>query len=267
MLLKIKHTTHYTYDQPVNYALQQVRLTPKSRPNHHVLNWETTIEGGRKELSFDDHHNNHVQLVSFDDGNTEITVTSFGEVETTDTAGVVGETGGFIPLWLFRRSTPFTKPGSLVRSMAKGFDKAGTGDDLSTMHALSAAIIERVSYEIGYTTSSTTAEEAIEHGYGVCQDHAHVFIAAARHLGFSARYVSGYLMMDDRVDQEASHAWAEAYINGIGWVGFDVSNQISPDERYVRVATGFDYRDASPISGVRLGKSVENMLVSLQVQQ
>jgi transglutaminase-like putative cysteine protease len=86
-------------------------------------------------------------------------------------------------------------------------------------------------------------------------------------MGIPARYVSGYLMMDDRIDQDATHAWAEAYVDGIGWIGFDVSNGICPDERYVRVATGLDYTEAAPVSGMRLGDSQERMVVSLQVQQ
>ena len=86
-------------------------------------------------------------------------------------------------------------------------------------------------------------------------------------MGFPARYVSGYLMMDDRVDQDASHAWAEVHVDGIGWVGFDVANSISPDERYVRVATGLDYVEAAPISGMRHGDGDERMVVTLQVQQ
>ena len=104
-------------------------------------------------------------------------------------------------------------------------------------------------------------------GAGVCQDHAHVFISAARLLGHPARYVSGYLMMDDRTHQEATHAWAEVLIEDLGWVGFDVSNGISPDERYVRIATGLDYREAAPISGIRFGTGEERLHVSIQVQQ
>ena len=74
-------------------------------------------------------------------------------------------------------------------------------------------------------------------------------------------------MMDDRIDQDASHAWAEAHVEGLGWVGFDVSNGISPDERYVRIATGLDSRDAAPITGIRRGALDETMIVSLQIQQ
>ena len=96
-----------------------------------------------------------------------------------------------------------------------------------------------------------SADAAIEHGCGVCQDHAHIFVAAARSLGYPARYVSGYLLMDDANTEEASHAWAEAHVDGLGWVGFDISNGISPDTRYVRVATGLDYAQAAPVTGTR----------------
>src|SRR3546814_10633441 len=98
-------------------------------------------------------------------------------------------------------------------------------------------------------------------------DHAHIFIAAIHHLGHPAGYVSGYLMMNDRTRQDATHGWAEAHFEHIGWIGFDVSNGHSPDRRYIRVATGLDYRDAAPVRGMRYGAAQENLVVQLQVQQ
>lgn len=266
MLLKISHLTTYHYDQPVHYSLQQVRLTPKSRAGQTVLRWETRVDGGVKELAFEDQHNNHVTLISVEPGRTEISIHSEGEVETADTAGIVGEHGGFAPLWFFHRVTPLTQPGPALRALVKGLGTAFDGD-IQRMHGLSSAISRAVAYETGRTHAQTSAEEALNAGHGVCQDHAHIFIAAARLMGFPARYVSGYLMMDDRIDQDASHAWAEVHVQGIGWIGFDVSNDISPDERYVRVATGLDYKEAAPVSGLRFGDSGESMIVSLQVQQ
>src|SRR3546814_15644340 len=88
-----------------------------------------------------------------------------------------------------------------------------------------------------------------------------------RHLGHPARYVSGYLMMNDRTQQDATHAWAEAHFDHIGWIGFDISNGHSPDQRYIRVAPGLDYRDAAPGRGIRYGAEPANMVVQLQVQQ
>ncbi|MDH5558044.1 MAG: transglutaminase family protein [Alphaproteobacteria bacterium] len=266
MLLKISHLTRYHYDEPVHYSLQQVRLTPKSRAGQSVVRWETTIEGGVKELEFEDQNNNHVMLVSVKDGQTELSIHCAGEVETTVTNGIVGEHGGCAPLWYFRKPTPLTQPGAHLRKLVKALGDAFDGD-IERMHALSGVISKTVAYEAGRTHSETTAEDALGSGHGVCQDHAHIFIAAARLMGYPARYVSGYLMMDDRIEQDASHAWAEVYIPGVGWIGFDVSNNISPDERYVRIATGLDYKDAAPISGMRFGDSAESMIVSLQVQQ
>jgi transglutaminase-like putative cysteine protease len=138
---------------------------------------------------------------------------------------------------------------------------------LDRLHALIGLIRERIEYKTGTTEVTTTAEDAIAHGEGVCQDHAHVFIAAARKLGLPARYISGYLMMEGVEDQVATHAWAEAHVEGLGWVGFDVSNGISPDERYVRLAIGLDYRDAMPVSGIRTGQGSEELAVHISVQQ
>lgn len=266
MQLSISHTTQYQYDEPVHYSLQQIRLMPISQGGQRVVNWQTTITGGIKELEFSDQHNNHVVLVSFTAGESAISIHSQGEVETTDTNGIVGEHKGCAPLWYFKRATSLTSPDVNLRKLVEQLGDVFDGD-IERLHALSHLISNLVTYETGKTHAATTVEEALSAGYGVCQDHAHIFIAAARLMGYPARYVSGYLMMDDRVDQDATHAWAEAYLSGLGWVGFDVSNDISPDERYVRIATGLDYQDASPISGMRLGDSDESMVVSLQVQQ
>lgn len=266
MILKIAHTSQYQFDQPMQYGLQQLRLTPKSRVGQNVVTWSMEIEGGQVETSFPDHHANAVSLISFEPGASMITVHASGEVVTEDQNGVVGKQQGCIPLWLFRRSTDLTRATANVRRLTKGLRDAHDSD-LSLLHALSARILEAVHYVIGETDSATTADAAIAQGRGVCQDHAHIFIAAARSLDFPARYVSGYLMMDDRELQEATHAWAEAHVDGIGWIGFDVSNGISPDERYVRVATGLDYREAAPISGLRFGSGAERLKVEVAVQQ
>lgn len=265
MLLKVSHTTRYSYDAPVPYALQQLRLRPKSRGAQRVISWEVTIEGGRRELSFEDEHLNTVDLISFAPGAQEITVHCTGEVEVTDTAGVVGPQLGCVPLWLFQRPTALTRAGAQVRSLVAGFDKPE--DRLGLLHALSAQVLESLPYSTEQTSAELSAEQALTAGHGVCQDHAHVFIAAARHLGIPARYVSGYLLLEDGPDQDAAHAWAEAHVDGLGWVGFDVPNAVCPDDRYVRVATGLDYTGAAPVRGMRLGEGAEDMQVTLRVEQ
>ncbi|GAA5067627.1 transglutaminase family protein [Roseibacterium beibuensis] len=266
MKLKIKHTTTYNFDQPVPYGLQQLRLTPKSRAGQAVVDWQMSIEGGEIQTDYNDHHQNRVTLISFDAGATSVVIHCEGEVENADLHGIVGKHTGFAPLWHFQKSTELTRAGPNVRRLAKGL-RDEVAEDVPRLHALSARIIEEVPYEIGTTHATTTAEEAIEHGCGVCQDHAHIFVAAARSMGYPARYVSGYLMMEDRIHQDASHAWAEAHVEGLGWVGFDVSNGYSPDARYVRVATGLDYREAAPVSGMHFGGAGDAMGIDIMVQQ
>jgi len=266
MLLKINHETRYSYDNPVQYGLQQLRLRPKERPGQRIMDWNIEIEGGSLALSFEDQHCNHVDLINIERGRSEIIVRCTGEVENSDGSGIIGRHAGFAPLWYFKRATELTRPENETAKLIASLDQDYDGD-IARLHALSALITGKVAYKTGETDAETTAEQALKVGSGVCQDHAHIFCTAARALGFPARYVSGYLMMSDRVDQDATHAWAEAYVEHIGWVGFDISNGYSPDQRYVRIATGLDYRDASPISGLRYGAGSEDMIVSLQVQQ
>jgi transglutaminase-like putative cysteine protease len=204
-----------------------------------------------------------VELVSISGGEKTIRIMASGEVETEERNGVFGPHQGYVPLWLFQRETALTKPGKLIKELARFVE----GDsDLARMHALMGAINHTVEYRKDVTTSDTTAEQAAELRAGVCQDHTHIFISAARQMGLPARYVSGY-MLDGNEMGAASHAWAEVHIPSLGWVGFDPANDICPDERYVRVASGLDYADTAPVSGMRIGSAPEMILVSVNVEQ
>lgn len=266
MRLSISHTTRYKFADPVAHGIQRLRLTPKETQGQKILDWSMTFEGAHEELHYDDQNFNHVTLVAVEEGSTEVVVACKGTVDTEDSAGVIGSHAGHLPLWAFLGHTALTRPGPRVKELIASVERTDEGM-VANLHALSEAIREEVDYGAGLTNVTTTAEEAIAAKYGVCQDHAHIFIAAARSLGIPSRYVSGYLMMNDRIEQEATHAWAEAYVQNLGWVGFDISNQISPDPRYVRVATGRDYRDAAPITGISFGAVAEDLTVDLSVEQ
>jgi transglutaminase-like putative cysteine protease len=266
MRLAISHTTRYTFSEPVVHALQRLRLTPKATQGQTVLDWKMTLENARAELEYEDQHHNTVTLVSVEPGATGVVVTCSGTVDTEDNAGVIGRHSGHLPLWSFLSQTDLTRPGPRMRALLRGIESA-EDRRLEFLHALSTRVLEDVAYRTGSTAVDTTAEEATEAGVGVCQDHAHIFIGIARLAGIPARYVSGYLMMNDRIEQEATHAWAEAHVDGLGWVGFDISNGISPDPRYVRVATGRDYRDAAPITGISFGSTSEALHVIVAVEQ
>ena len=266
MRLTVRHTTRYTFAEPPVHGLQRLRLIPKSTQGQEIVEWTMRYENAAQELQYEDQHSNTVTLISVAPDACHVSVECIGKVDTNDNAGVIGRHAGHLPLWSFLSQTRLTRPGARLRAFVEDIDRAG-GDKLDFLHRLSAAIRDEVQYTIGSTGVSTTAEEAVELGCGVCQDHAHIFIGAARDADIPARYVSGYLMMNDRVDQDATHAWAEAHIEGLGWVGFDISNGISPDPRYIRVATGRDYRDAAPVTGMSLGGQTEGMSVDVAVEQ
>jgi len=265
MDLSISHTTEYAYSAPVDYALQKVRLRPLPSVMQDVLEWNVEIAGGKIEASYRDHYGNNVDLVSIDRGASVLSVKASGRIKTLSQTGVLGPVYGRAPLWHFRQPTALTMPGAAIKALPR--ISQDTNLQLPELHALSAAILETLPYEAGATTFDTNAEDALSGETGVCQDHAQIFIAAARLSGLPARYVSGYLMMTEQETQNATHAWAEVCVGAMGWVGFDVSNGMSPDEKYTRIAIGRDARDAAPIEGLRMGAADESLMVSVQVQQ
>lgn len=266
MQLSVNHTTHYAFSEPVVHGLQRLRLKPKSTHGQQVLEWNMLLDGAREEVEYEDQHHNGTTLVSVKPGVSAVTVTCTGMVDTADNAGIIGRHSGYMPLWAFLAQTPLTRPGPKIQALVADLEP-DSDTMIDTLHALSRKVLAEVRYETGHTEADTPAEEAMAAGHGVCQDHAHIFIGAARLLGVPTRYVSGYLMMDDRIDQEAGHGWAEAFVQGLGWVGFDVSNGICPDARYIRVATGCDYREAAPVTGISYGSGESVLAVSLAVEQ
>lgn len=265
MILNIRHTTRYHYDQPVQYALQRLKLQPQNSPGQMVKNWQVSVEGASLEATYTDGFGNHTQLLRLVPQTHDVSITAEGIVETEDRAGILGKIYGIAPLWLFERETDLTRSGEALTAFAASF---GIGNDrLGAMHRLMNVIHEKVVYLPGATDSSTDAEAAFINGHGVCQDHTHIFLSIARQLHIPARYVSGYLMLEGVEAQTASHAWAEVHLDDLGWVGFDAANNICPTERYVRLATGLDYRDAAPVSGIRFGSGIESLAVHVNVAQ
>ncbi len=265
MQLAVRHTTRYRYDTPLANAMQQLRLTPEDGPAQKVLDWQIDAPGIERATTYKDAFGNQVHMVSRSEPVEDVEITAFGLVETTDTHGVIGpEPEALAPARIYSRVTSLTSANQAIRKLAA---LADADDKIAGFHALMHAIREKVDYKVGVTETHTSATAALAAGEGVCQDHAHIFIAAARSIGIPARYVSGYLLLEDEQESEAHHAWAEVHIKGLGWVGFDISNAICPTDRYIRLTTGLDSRSAAPIRGIRFGGLEENLQVEVDVVQ
>jgi transglutaminase-like putative cysteine protease len=190
-----------------------------------------------------------------------------GEVLTEDRAGVIGSFPEPLPPEVFLRETSLTHPSEEIHELASQARDTGPSA-LDRLHALVGIISARMRFDTGNMDVSRTAAQSLAQSQGVCQDFAHLFLAAARTLDVPARYVSGHLFRQDGVtDQPAAHAWAEAWVDGVGWIGFDPANGICPDDAYVRVAVGLDYREAAPLSGARIGGGGEELHVAVSVVQ
>ncbi len=266
MRIRIRHETRYRYDKPIDLAAQVVRLAPRDHEGQRVLSWQVMDSGGRRLPGFEDGYGNRCHLVTIERRHDESAIIVDGEVETSGSAGVVaGAVDTLSPLY-FLRQTDATRPDRAITDLASAH--TAVSDPVERLHRLMLEVRARVVYEVGSTSVVTSAAEALARGYGVCQDHTHVLIAAARLLGHPARYVSGYLWDGPRTEPtEASHAWAEVRIDRLGWVGFDAANGLSPTEAYVRVAIGLDYTEAAPVRGIRRGGATETLAVAVEVQQ
>ena len=260
----ICHETRYHYPQPASQTIQRLILTPDQRKFQHVKNWKISLEGTRAVMKSFDHHGNLVHIVAQQEKVSDILIIASGEVETYQNYGIYGSHDNLLPLALYKRETSFCKMGPELRKLNS--ELPSIKDALSFLHEASVFVAKKIIYKKEMTKSDTDAETAVSLGHGVCQDHVHIFLSLVRRRGFPARYVSGYLMTSSIVENTQSHAWAEVYLEDLGWVGFDISNKISPDENYIRLATGFDYQDVRPVSGLRYGAGEEIMTTEVTVQ-
>lgn len=266
MILTVSHVSHYRYASPVRGSVQSLRLMPSAFDGQRVIDWRIDIEGGVKGAAFRDGAGDWVEGWSVHGPVDEVAVRVEGRIETTDLTGVLRGHREIVPPGAYLRETGPTRSDSALVDLARDTAK-GSRAPLDIAHRLSAAVAEAIVYRPGATEAHTTAAEALALGEGVCQDHSHAMIAAARVLDMPARYVSGYLFSDAAGGaHEAAHAWAEIWIDGLGWVGFDASNRCCADDRYIRLGSGYDARDAAPIRGIAQGLGTESLEVTVAVQ-
>ncbi len=265
MILTVDHVTTYRYAHPVRGVVQSHRLTPSIFDGQKVRDWAVTVTDGLKGGGFRDGGGDWVQGWSVLGPVSDITVTVRGTVETIDLTGFLRGHKEGIPREAYLNETGPTRADASLAEMARIAE--GASGPLDAAHQLSAAVAAAIAYRPGTTGAQTTAAEALALGEGVCQDHAHALIAVARRADLPARYVSGYLMSGaEGGAQQAAHAWAEIWVQGLGWIGFDPANECCPDDRYIRLGSGLDAQDAAPIKGTARGPGAEILDVSVAVQ-
>lgn len=264
MQLHIRHETTYRYDQAAQLIVQALRMWPAPAAGQRVRDWQVSVDGRKLQPTCTDGFGNPVATHTIDRQVESVRLSVRGHVETRDLHGVQADLSETLPPSFYLASTPLTLANEAMTERAVAC--AGQGHPIERLHRLCNGVRDHVDYLPDVTHAETTAIEAFAAARGVCQDHAHVMIGMARSIGFPARYVSGYLCpVGDSA--AASHAWAEVYVEDLGWVGFDAANRQCPDERYVRVACGRDYHDAAPVRGVRRGGIAETLDVDVSIAE
>lgn len=268
MRIRISHATTYAYDMPPTGVTQLLRLTPRDHDGQHVVAWRIDLSEDCLLHQHEDAFGNIIHSFAAEGPFNKLTVEVAGDIDTQDTDGLVSGAVERFPPQFYLRDTPLTQTDAAIIDFARATRADTQGDTLMLLHALLTALNREIAFDTDPTHAATTAAEAFSLRRGVCQDLTHIFVAAARSLDIPARYVGGHFHRADGViAQEAGHAWAEAYVENLGWVGFDPTNGICITAAHVRVAVGLDYLGAAPVRGTRFGGSGETLTVAVRVDQ
>jgi len=267
MRLRIAHRTSYRYKPPATGVIQILRMTPGNHDGQYVAEWQIDISTDSRLHVHQDAFGNVTHLLS-EGPLADLTINAQGLIETHVTGGVLKGTDERFPPSLFLRSTSLTEVNPAMAAFSRELRSESEADVLGFLHALMMQISEHMTFDEDPTHSGTSALEAFGLKRGVCQDYAHIFIACARTAGVPARFVSGHFLRSDGVvHQQAGHAWAEAVVPDLGWVGFDPANGISTTYAHARVAIGLDYLGGAPVRGTRYGGGMETLTVAVKVEQ
>lgn len=281
MRYTIRHTTRFDYETPISESVMEARMQPRTDAWQRCLHFALSTVPGSRVMVYEDHDRNIIHHFNVPGRHSRLTVNAQTLVETK----VLPEVPEHLPADAWQRLDAMTGSGEFwdvlapsqfaertdaLFALARSIGFRRGVDPLTTLRELMAVMYREFEYCPQTTHVDSRIDEALEARRGVCQDFSHIFISLARHVGIPTRYVSGYLFQDDsaadRSADGATHAWTEALMPEIGWVGFDPTNNVIARERHVRVAIGRDYADVPPTRGVYKGVSAVRTELAVSVR-
>ncbi len=267
MKLEIVHSTRYRYTAPIAETVMEVRLQPMDGNGQRCLDFRLELSHGVKASSYTDGYGNHVHYFNLVRPHAGLSVVSRSTVETG--LGLDADPGEELVLDFLRFRAP-VKDVEGVRELSRRHpivDPASPVEVEQSLDALTETISREFTYDRTVTNVYSAVDDVLALKAGVCQDFAHLFIAVARAMGVPARYVSGYIHTPGAKEAAASHAWAEAWVGGRGWIGFDATHPVRTTPHHVRLAVGRDYTDAAPTRGVYVGSALGTMAISVRTRE
>lgn len=281
--LSVVHETIYSYETPVEYSSHTLRIRPVHDVFQEVLDCEVELSPTGALYRYEDVFGNQSVDLEIREPYRELRVISRSTVRNRPRRELRWpDARPTIPLvwmpWQRQMVAPYLLPTELPQSQlrelsdyAMSFVERQDYDLVESLMDMSDTIYREYRYLAGSTTIETTPYDVYTTRRGVCQDFANLYICLARLLGVPARYRVGYVFTgadyENRIQSEASHAWAEVYIPHVGWRGVDPTNGCLVGVHHVRVAVGRNYRDATPTSGtIYRGGAGESLQVNVQVR-
>jgi transglutaminase-like putative cysteine protease len=279
MFYSIRHTTRFVYTPPISESMTEVRMQPRAEGCQRCLKFELHTQPRARILGYRDHLGNIVHHFDIPGKHSQLKITAESTVEMTaapslpesmdagawEAIDALSQTGAY---WDYLAPSQYAFKTQLLAELSRELKLERRDDPLSLLREMNTAIYEIFDYKPQTTTVDSPIDDALRMRVGVCQDFAHVMIALARDLRIPCRYVSGHLYHENGHDRSASgatHAWVEAYLPELGWVGFDPTNNLIAGERHIRTAIGRDYADVPPTRGVFKGLAQSEMSVGVQV--
>ncbi len=267
MKVEIVHTTRYHYSAPIAETVMEVRLRPMEGNGQRCIDFRLEISHGVKPRHYLDGYGNDVHYFNLVRPHSGLSVVSRSTVET----GLPpDEDPGEELVQDFLRFRSPVKELDGVKELARRHpidDPSSPASVERALDELTTTIAREFTYDQTVTNVYSAVDDVLALKAGVCQDFAHLFIAVARSMGVPARYVSGYIhLRGDKTSFTASHAWAEAWIAGQGWVGFDATHPVRTTPNHVRLAVGRDYSDAAPTRGIYVGSANSTMTISVKTR-
>lgn len=280
MYYSIRHVTRFRYSAPISESIMEVRTQPRSEGNQRCLDFRLHTSPRAQIMMYRGEFGNRVHHFDIPNSHTQLTITAEALVDVTappvppealseeawDELDALTESGEY---WDALMPSNFASPSELLYDLARELDVRRRADPLTVLRDLNSAIYGTFDYVSKSTRVDSPIDDALLQRKGVCQDFAHIMITLARHLHIPCRYVSGYLFLrgsgKERATTGATHAWVEAYLPELGWVGFDPTNDTLADERHIRVAIGRDYTDVPPTRGVFRGKAESELAVTVRI--
>jgi len=280
MFYSIRHITRFAYSSPITESVVEVRMQPRSEGHQRCLKFELTTQPRARIQGYRDYTGNIVHHFDIPARHSQLKITAEATVEASpiaplpeamseDAWDAIDAIGNSDEHWDYLQPSRYAKTSDMLLRLKSDLKIERRGDALSLLREINSLIYRTFDYSPQSTSVDSPIDHALAAHKGVCQDFAHIMIALVRELRIPCRYVSGYLYHQteshDRSEANATHAWVEAYLPDLGWIGFDPTNNLIAGERHIRTAIGRDYGDVPPTRGIFKGLALSELSVGVQV--